>query len=318
MTFRRPSLMAPLVPLAPLSVVALCALTMALPAHAQDDLALGASSFQFLKLPLSPRATAMGGAGAGLAAGAGEAEINPAAAARRGGTLTLGQEYPPQEFGTNASHIAWSLPWGARRVMVHARYLGFDKIPGWDVDNNATTPYEAHTLKLQGGLAGHDFGFDWGGSAAFARNNIADAMYAALLVNAGLRRDLPYNLSAGASVMNAPLWAGQTEESGETVEPPTTWQLGLGYGRDLRPGSRIAVALDARLTRDEDVVFPVGVEYMLMDALLLRAGYPLGDADNSFGAGVGIQWSRFAFNYAYKHHTTLSGAHGWTLEIRDL
>ncbi len=312
MTSRRPSL------LSSLSAVALCALTTGLPAHAQDDLALGASSFQFLKLPLSPRATAMGGAGAALALGAGEAEINPAAGARGGGTLTLGQDYPPQEFGTTASHLAWNLGWGERRVLLHARYLGFDKIPGWDSDNNATTPYEAHTLKLQAGLAGHNFGFDWGGSAAFARNNIADATYSAMLVNAGVRRDLAYGLSAGASMMNAALWAGETEESGETVEPPLTWQVGVGYTRDLRPGSRIAVAVDARLTRDEDVVVPVGVEYMLMDALLLRAGYPVGDSDNSFGLGFGVQWSRFAFNYAYKHHTTLSGAHGWTLEIRDL
>ncbi len=306
-------------PLAPF-FLAVGVLSLALPfsARAQDDLALGASSFQFLKLPLSPRATAMGGAGAALAAGAGEAEINPAAGARRGGALTVGQEYPPQEFGTNASHIAWNLPWGARRVMLHARYLGFDKIPGWDADNNATTPYEAHTLKLQAGMAGTNFGFEWGGSAAFARNNIADATYSAMLVNAGVRRDFSHGLSAGLSMMNAPLWAGETRESGETVELPTTWQAGVGYGRALRPGSRIALAVDARLMRDEDVVFPVGVEYMLMDALLLRAGYPLGDADNSFGAGFGVRWSRFVFNYAYKHHTALSGAHGWTLEIGNL
>lgn len=298
--------------------LAAAVLGAAVPARAQDDLSLGASSFQFLKLPLSPRATAMGGAGAALAAGTGEAEINPAAGMGRGGTLTLGQEYPPQEFGTSASHISWGLPWGPRRVMLHARYLGFDKIPGWDDDNNATTPYEAHTLKLQGGLAGRNFGLDWGGSAAYARNNIADATYSALLVNAGVRRDLPWGLSAGASVVNAPLWAGRTEETRETVELPVTWQAGLGYARVLRPGSRVSVALDARLVRDEDAVFPLGAEYVFMDALLVRAGYPLGDRDNSFGAGVGVQWSRFAFNYAYKHHSTLSGAHGWTLEIREL
>lgn len=309
----------PFAPFLPAALVVVAVFLGAVaPARAQEDLALGASSFQFLKLPLSPRTTAMGGAGAALAMGAGEAEINPAAGARSGGALTLGQEYPPQEFGTNASHVAWNLPWGARRVMLHARYLGFDKIPGWDDDNNATTPYEAHTLKLQGGLAGTNFGFDWGGSAAYARNNIADVTYAALVVNAGVRKGFSHGVSAGLSVMNAPVWADQTRESGETVEPPTTWQAGLGYERDLRPGSRFALAVDARLTRDEDVVFPVGVEYMLMDALSLRAGYPLADADNSFGAGFGVRWSRFTFNYAYKHHTTLSGAHGWTLEIGNL
>jgi hypothetical protein len=292
------------------------------PVLAQEALDLGASSFQFLKLPLSPRATAMGGAGAALAEGAGEAEINPAAAASRPGALTLGQEYPPQQFGTSASHISWNLPWGPRNVMLHTRYLGFDKIPGWDADNNATTPYEAHTLKLQAGMAGRNLGLDWGGSAAYARNNIASATYSALLVNAGLRKaELPLPIagfSAGASMMNAALWAAKTKETGETVEPPLIWQAGLGYGRTLRPGSRASVALDVRKVADEDAVYPVGAEYQFMDALFVRAGYPLGDADNSFGLGLGLRWSRFAFNYAYRHHTTLSGGHGWTLEVRDL
>jgi hypothetical protein len=287
-------------------------------AHAQEDLALGASSFQFLKLSLSPRAVAMGGAGAGLAVGAGEAEINPAAGAREAGSFTVGQEYPSREFGTSASHVSWNLPWDERRIMVHARYLGFDEIPGFDADNNATTPYEAHTLKLQAGLAGNDYGFDWGGSAAYARNNIADASYSALLINAGLRRGLPMGASAGVSVMNAGLWAAKTKETGETVKPPMTWQAGVAYGREIRAGSRVNVALDARLVKDEDVVFPVGAEYVFMEALLVRAGFPLGDSDNSFALGFGLQWSRFSFNYAYKHHTTLSGGHGWTLAIGDL
>jgi len=305
------------------SALALCALA-ASTVRAQEGLDLGASSFQFLKLSLSPRATALGGAGAALAAGVGEAEVNPAAGAfgvkgdQGGSALTVGQEYPPREFGTSASHVSWNLPWDRRRVMLHARYLGFDDIPGFDDDNNATTAYKAHTLKLQAGLAGHDFGFDWGGSAAYARNNIADASYSAYLANAGLRRDLLLGLSAGASVTNLTLWASQTRETGETVEPPLILQAGLGYVRRLSPGSRVAVALDARRVADEDVVFPVGAEYQVFEALFIRAGYPVGDPDNGIALGFGLQWSRFGFNYAYKRHETLSGGHGWTLEIRDL
>lgn len=317
MPVRRPSI------LTSFSAALLC-LSAVSTVRAQEGLDLGASSFQFLKLSLSPRATAMGGAGVALAANLGEAELNPAAGAfgardgRSGSAITLGQEYPPQEFGTSASHVSWNLPWDRRRVMLHARYLGFDNIPGFDDDNNATTAYKAHTLKLQAGLAGHDFGFDWGGSAAYARNNIADVSYSAYLANAGLRRDLPMGLSAGASVTNATLWAAQTRETGETVEAPLILQAGLGYTRPLRPGSRVAFAIDARRVADETTVFPVGAEYQFMDALFIRAGYPLGDADNGIALGFGLQWSRFGFNYAYKRHETLSGSHGWTLEIRDL
>jgi hypothetical protein len=297
-----------------------CAACLMLPvmAQAQTGLDLGASSFQFLKLSLSPHVDAMGGAGTALSGGPSEAEINPAVAARGQGTLALGQEYPPKEFGTRASHMAWSLPWDGRRVLLHTRYLGFDAIPGWDSDNNSTTAYEAHTLKLQAGMAGNNFGLDWGGSAAYARNTIADASYAALLANVGVRRDLPAGFSAGASVMNAPLWAGKTQETGETIEPPMTVRAGLGYTRDLRPGSRVVVAADFKKADKEDVVFPVGAEYLMMNTLSMRAGFPVGDVDNSFALGFGLKWSRFAFHYAYKHHSTLSGGHAWTLEIGDL
>ena len=302
------------------SLAALLLLTAfaARPARALDTgLELGGSSFKFLKLPLSPRAAAMGGAGTGLVEGAGEADLNPAAAARGGGVLVLGQEYPPQEFGTTASHLSWSLPWGDRRITLITGYLGYDKIPGWDASNTATTAYDAYTLKLQAGLAGQLWGFAYGVSAAYAQNNIAEATYSAGLVNAGLWRDLGHGVSAGASVMNADFWTASSKPGGEKPVPPTIFQAGLGYARPIRPGMRAAVAVDARKVNDEDLVVPVGAEMLFMDALFVRAGYPLGDPDNGLGLGFGLKWSRFSFNYAYKGHSALSGGHGWTLEIRD-
>jgi hypothetical protein len=303
------------------------------PAFALDtDLQLGQSSFKFLKLSLSPRATAMGGAGTGLVEGAGESEINPAAAARGGGALVLGQEYPPQEFGTTASHLSWSLPWGDKRVTFNTRYLGFDKIPGWDASNTATTAYDAFTLKVQAGLAGQALGFAYGASLAYAQNNVAEATYAAGLLNLGLWREVGYGFAAGASVMNADFWTASSKSGGEKPVAPLILQGGLGYTRDYKAGGglarvgsgvRVAGALDARKVNDEDLVFPAGLEVGLGEfgpkdnALFIRAGYPLGDRDNGLSLGFGLQWSRFGFNYAYKGHSALSGGHGWTLEIRD-
>ncbi len=295
---------------------ALCALPS--PARAQAGMDPETPGFQFLKLPLAPRIVAMGGAGAALARGAGEAEANPAAAARAGGSLTLGQEYAPREFGANASHLSWGLPWARRRVTVHVRYLGFEDIPGWDDDDNATTPYGAHTLKGQAGLAGTDFGFDWGASLAYARNNIADASYSAGLANLGVRRDLPWNLSVGAAATNLAFWTGRSHSALEDARPAAILRAGLGWTRDLRPGSRLALAADVVKTGEEDAVLPVGVEYMAWGALFARAGFPIADPDNRITLGLGLKWSRFAFNYAYKGHSALSGGHGWTLEIGDL
>jgi hypothetical protein len=300
--------------------VALCALPFFAPsvARAQTGLDPEAPGFQFLKLSLAPRAVAMGGAGVALAGGVGEAEVNPAAAARAGGSLALGQEYAPREFGARASHVSAGLAWGDRLVLMHARYLGFDDIPGWDADNNSTTPYSAHTLKLQAGLAATRLGIDWGGSLAYARNNVADASYSAALANVGARRALPFALSAGASATNVTLWSGRSHSATENAEPAAILRAGLGWTRDLRPGSSVTLAADAMKVGNEDVVFPVGVEGKVFDALFVRAGWPVGDSDNGLTLGLGLKWSRFAFNYAYKGHSALSGGHGWTLEINGL
>ncbi|HEX2613252.1 MAG TPA: hypothetical protein VHO02_06650 [Fibrobacteria bacterium] len=305
----------------PLASLGLTAATLfAFPAapRAQAGMDPEAPGFQFLKLSLVPRSVAMGGAGAALAEGAGEAEVNPAAAARVPGSLTLGQEYAPREFGARASHLSWGLPWGPRRVVVHARYLGFDEIPGWDADNNSTTPYAAHTLKLQAGMAGGNFGVDWGGSLAYARNNVADASYSAALLNVGARRALPWGLAAGAAATNVSLWSGRSRSAMENAEPASILRGGLAWTRDLRPGSSVSLAADAVKTGEEDVVLPVGVEYKVFDALFLRAGWPVADPDNRLTLGLGLKWSRFAFQYAYKGHSALSGGHGWTLEIGGL
>lgn len=300
----------------PLLVAVLCALPLV--ARAQSSLDPEAPGFQFLKLSLAPRSVAMGGAGAALAEGAGEAEVNPAAAARAGGSLTLGQEYAPREFGARASHLSVGLPWDSRRILLHMRYLGFNDIPGWDADNNSTTPYGAHTLKLQAGLAGAVLGVDWGGSLGYAQNNVADASYSAALANVGLRRALPWNLSAGVAATNVSLWSGRSRSATENAEPPAILRAGLGWTRDLRPGSSVSLAADVVKTGNEDAVFPVGVEGKIFDALFVRAGWPVGDPDNRLALGLGLKWSRFALNYAYKGHSTLSGSHGWTLEIGDL
>jgi hypothetical protein len=301
-----------------LGAVLAVALLSARPAHALDtDLQLGQSSFKFLKLSLSPRAAAMGGAGTGLVERAGESDLNPAAAGRGGAALTVGQDYPPQEFGTTASHLSWSLPWGEKRITLNTRYLGFDKIPGWDESNTSTTAYDAYTLKLQAGLAGQALGFAYGVSLAYAQNNVAEATYSAGLLNAGLWRDLGAGLSAGASVMNADFWTASSKPDGEKPSAPLILQGGVGYVRPLRPGMRAAVALDVRKVNDEGVVFPAGMELMLKDALYIRAGYPIGDPDNGIGLGFGLKWSRFGFNYAYNSHAQLSGSHSWTLEVRD-
>jgi hypothetical protein len=286
-------------------------------AHALEfDREFGEASFKFLKLPLSPRVVALGGSGVALADGAGEIDLNPAAPAGDSGQLVLGRGYPFAEFQANTSHITWSVPYRGYRILLNARYLGFDDIPGWTVQNNPTADYGAHTLKAQAGLAGGFHRLMWGATVGFANNNIANASYSSAMVNAGARYPVLPGLMAGLSVVNADFWGSKAKDANyRDPFSPTAVQAGLSYTHALGAGLEGSAAVDARTRNDEKMVWPMGLEVSWREILFARAGYPLGEQEPALSMGMGLEWSLFRFQYAFQSHETLSPAHYWSLDI---
>jgi hypothetical protein len=283
----------------------------------ETDKQFGQASFKFLKLPLSPRIVGLGGAGVALADGAGEMDLNPAAPALDSGTLVLGKGYPFAEFQANTSHISWSIPAGGYRVLLNARYLGFDDIPGWSEQDVSTSKYSAHTLKAQAGLAGVFHALQWGATLGFAQNSIANANYSSAMVSAGARLPLRYGFTLGASAINADIWDSQAKDPDNADPfPPTSLQAGLAYSENLSHGFSASVEADARTRNDEKMVWLVGAEVSWKNALFARAGFPFGEQEPGISAGLGLRWSMFQFQYAYQGHETLSPAHYWSLDIR--
>jgi hypothetical protein len=276
----------------------------------------GEASFKFLKLPLSPRIVGLGGAGAALADGAGELDLNPAAPASDSGRLVVGRGYPFSEFQSTSSQITWSIPDGSYRILLNARYLGFDNIPGYDEVAAPTTEYGAHTLKTQAGVAGVFRDLDWGVTLNYAANSIANANYATAMVNAGLRYRILTGLYAGLSAVNADFWDSKAKDSeNRDPFPPTALQAGLAYTRSVIDGFSLAVAVDARTRNDEKMAWPMGAELSWRDILTFRLGFPVGEQEPALAGGIGLRWSRFQFQYAYQGHATLGAAHYWTLDI---
>lgn len=281
------------------------------------DREYGSSSFKFLKLPLSPRIVALGGAGAGLADGAGDVDLNPAAAAYDSGRLVVGKGYPFSQFGAGSSHITWSVPRHAYRILINARYLGFDKIDGYDDLARITTPYGAHTLKGQAGLAGLHGRIGWGATVNFAENSIAGANYRTAMVNAGTRVRVMEGLHAGLSVLNADFWGSEARiEGNEDPFPPTAIQAGLAYSHSLGAGLRGSLAVDARTRNDEKLCWPMGAEVSWRDMIVVRGGFPAAEPEPGPALGVGLQWSAFRFQYAFQAHETLGPGHFWALEVK--
>ncbi len=293
-------------------VAGLCASASAL----EIDREYGASSYQFLKLPLSSKVIGMGGAGVAYSSSAAEIDLNPAAAQGEMGSLFLGKGFPFREFGADANHITWSLPYRSYRILVNARFLGYDDIAGYDGYSHATTPYSAHTFKGQIGLTGAYRKLHWGLTVNYALNNIASVNYSAGLVNAGLRYELFPGFHLGAAGVNGDFWTSEAEyEGNENPLPPTAVQAGASYRKTL--GSWYgALAVDARTRNDEKLTFPVGLEVGWRETLFARVGYPVSEPEPDFSAGLGLRWSLFQFDYAMQRHATLSPGHYWSLGIR--
>lgn len=295
----------------------LCA-AAALPSLALElDHGPGEASFKFLKLPLSPRIVALGGAGAALADDAASLDLNPAAAAADSQHLVVGRGYPFAEFQSASSHITWSIPTeGGYRVLLNARYLGFDKIDGWSETDAPTAAYGAHSLKLQAGFAGLWHGLQWGATANYAGNSVASANYSTAMINAGARYAAPYGITAGVSVLNADFWdSGAKDSHNQDPFPPSALQVGLAYAHAFGPDWKAAVAVDARARNDEDAAFPAGAEVSWRDLITVRAGFPFGEPEPGVSAGVGLHWSMFRFAYAFQSHAELGPGHFWSLDL---
>ena len=304
----------------------LAAALLAVPLWAQEiDRMPGEASYKFLKLPLSPRVVGLAGAGVALADEAGDLDLNPAAPATDSARLVLGKGYPFAQFGANSSHITWSIPYRAYRILVNARYLGFDDLRGFDENGQATAPYGAHTLKLQSGMAGTYGALDWGATLNYAQNSVASANYGTAMLNGGLRDRLLPGLYAGLSVINFDFWRSKARMAGNADPfPPTAVQAGLAYRRPLGRSFTGALAVDARTRNDEKLTWLAGAEAGWQEMIFVRVGYPLGEPDPGLGLGLGLRWSLFRFQYAYQGHDTfdvldggesLSPGHFFSLEI---
>ncbi len=282
----------------------------------ETDRAYGEASYQFLKLALSPRITALAGAGIALWDGGGEAESNPASVAQDGGRVSLGYGLPSQQFGAKATHVGVTLPLGESRLWLGARYLGFDPIEGHNENDVATTSYTAHTWKAQAGYALAWRGLNLGIGLGFAQNHIAEASYSTGLLSLGARYVLWRGLSLGAAATNADFGGSDAlYDGGESPFPPTAMQAGLAWTQDLPQSFIAALAVDARTRNDEEITYPAGLEVTWNKMATLRAGYPFAAPHAALTAGLALAWSHFRLQYAFEGHVNLDAGHYMSLEL---
>lgn len=273
----------------------------------------GTTQAEFLKVGLSPRATAMGGAFGAVADDLGALEYNPAGLAQ----LSNSQ--------VSAMYVQWI---GDIRF---ASLAGAHVVPSL-----GTVAFSANTIDVGGGLLGtkaiegsvKDFSaLGWlirgawsralredlslGAGAEIVEEDIGDLASSGFALTGGALYTPVKDLSLGAAILNLGTAAAfETEKSAL----PLSLKLAAAWkGLENEYGQLVASADLAWAPPPRNAWTPaVGVEYWGGRYFALRAGYALTDTDLSslvgFSAGIGARWRAFRFDLAYAPFSALGQA----------
>ncbi len=125
-------------------------------------------------------------------------------------------------------------------------------------------------------------------------------------IGLGLIYNYDYGLTFHGSVSN---FGPDFKFISEDQKAPTIYRTGMEYNKDL-----LSVAVDYVNSKDGDSHLHFGGEYLLEQALFLRAGYMTGYDSRDFTAGVGFLYRYIRIDYAFvPYQSDLGDSHRFTL-----
>ena len=328
--------------------LALALAILAGPAQAQK---VGTTSFQFLKVMPTARATAMGDAYATLAEGAEALFWNPAGVAASG-AHEISVTHIPYLVDTRVSSLGYAFRAGAYgHVGVQIQSVDYGDIAETRTENlgfNGDGTYNP-------GLTGNTFGpsafavgvtyardltdrFSTGLTAKYVRESLYSGTYqdasgaeygtaaGAALFDFGIRYKTGYrSLDVAMSVLN---FGPEVAFVDEGFAAPLTFRIGASSDLVGPAGivgqsdqNRLTLAYDLVQPNDYDQQMQFGLEYTFADVVSLRTGYKLNYDVEAFTFGAGIKTSvartQLGVDYSYGGMgEDLSGVHRITLGAR--
>ena len=137
------------------------------------------------------------------------------------------------------------------------------------------------TERISGGIQ-----FDYLGTSISEYGNSSTFTF-----EAGLLVKITEKFSTGAHVFNpVRVNSGFIDD-----KVPATLKLGVAY----EAGNKVSIAAEAKKNIDQPAQFCAGLEYRVVDALHLRAGFETYPALYSFGAGINMQQLKIDFATSY-------------------
>ncbi len=280
---------------------------------------VGTTGAQFLKVGIGGRATAMGGVYTGVADDISALYWNP------GGLGGLEQTEVIYTYNKWFQDITHHFVGGAVPTQFGVFGLGITMLGMDDLEKRTGDSITAEgTFKAQDMAVAFAYGTSLtetlmvGGSLKMLSSKIDDESASGLAVDLGaLMKTGVQGLNVGFAVTNL---GGEYKFIDEGDPLPMMIKLGAGY-KVLN--DTLTLAADVIYPNDNDLIFGGGVEYALKfgngGALALRTGYKTGvDSGglSGLGAGIGISYQMFGFDFAWTPYGDLGDAIRGSLSLK--
>ncbi|MEW6620423.1 MAG: PorV/PorQ family protein [bacterium] len=286
-------------------------LIITLPVFAQDKYT-GETCANFLKLDVGARQGALAGAFAGVGDDVNTINYNPAGLVYAG-TISL-----------TAMHNQWF-------QSIKYEYLGYAQQMWWGGVLGGSLAY-LHMGDIKGSLVGNKPAEDWTARDSCLTISYAHPWNDRLSVGANLKiiyekieqedastiafdfgtfyKTVIDNLSFGLCLQNV--------GSGlKFIQEKSDLPINIKAGMSVKLlDERLLIALDANKPVDNEMNLRLGVEYQLIDALALRAGYRTDpDIGSGFSGGVGLKVMNYAIDYGFAPYGNLGDTHRISLRM---
>ena len=298
-----------------LALATFAALLVGLEPAAAINESAGTTGFNFLKIGVGARASALGGAFVGVSGDLETPAWNPAGlfgVRQRSAAVSVTRYL----IDTQAGYLSIALPNERRTIGINFNYFTYGDMQRTDEDGRELGTFNASDVAAAVTVAQRvwnnrlTLGFNLKAAYSSIDNFTSDAY----MVDIGAQLpDLIGGLTLGASLANiGTVRSGYTDNFEDSL--PVVLRLGFSHRPAHTPLPMFVVG-DFNLPNDNDPYFSFGAEIRVAGGLYVRPGYSLqqtglqGEDALGLTAGAGFVLEKYRLDYAYNSYQDLDEVH---------